>query len=314
MSSPYILKYASEELKLKYLPKIIAGEWVSAIGITEPGAGSDVQNIRTKAVKDESGEFYIVDGSKTFITNGVYGDFIITVVKTDPTLGAAGVSLIIIDRNAEGVSARKIKKLGWWSSDTAELSFDSVKVPVTNLIGDEGKGFYYLMNGLQLERLVALPAGISSMENAISESLKYLAEREAFGRNLNRFQVLRHRLAIIMAEVEAQKSFVYQCCKIYDDGVYDVKLCSMGKLLVTEKVNEVASKCLQFFGGYGFTEAYPMARYYRDCRVGTIGAGTSQVMRNIIAKMVIDDVGYQAAKAPTTKAAPTDATATFTRV
>ncbi len=298
MSSPYILKYASEELKQKYLPKIISGEWLASIGITEPGAGSDVQNIRTKAIKDESGEFYIVDGSKTFITNAVYGDFIITVVKTNPSLGAAGVSLLIIDRNAEGVSARKIKKLGWWSSDTAELSFDSVKVPVSNLIGDEGKGFYYLMNGLQLERLVALPAGIASMENAFEESLKYMSERKAFGRSINRFQVLRHRMATMMAEVTALKSFVYQCCKIYADGIYDVKLCSMGKLLVTEKVNEVASKCLQFFGGYGFTEAYPMARFYRDCRVGTIGAGTSQVMRNIIAKMVIDDVGYQAAKAP----------------
>ena len=146
MSGPYILKYGSDALKKKYLPGLISGDLISSIGITEPGAGSDAQNIQTRAVKD--GDHYIVNGSKTFITNGVYGDLIVTVVKTNPDAGAAGVSLLVIDRNAEGVSARKLKKLGWHSSDTAELSFDNVKVPVENLVGDEGAGFYYLMNGL----------------------------------------------------------------------------------------------------------------------------------------------------------------------
>ena len=293
MSSPYILKYGSEKLREKYLPGIISGEKIACIGITEPGAGSDAANIKTKAIRE--GEFYLVNGSKTFITNGVYGDFIITVVKTNPELGAAGVSLLVIDRNAEGVSARKIKKLGWWCSDTAELSFDNVRVPVENLIGEEGKGFYYLMNGLQLERLSPLPAAIVGMETAISLSLKYMSERKAFGRSIDRFQVLRHRIARMVAEVTALKSFVYHCCRIYADNHYDVKLCSMAKLLVTEKTNEVANKCLQFYGGYGFTEAFPMARFYRDCRVGTIGAGSSQIMRNIIAKIVIDEVDYEAA-------------------
>lgn len=293
MSTPYILKYGSEELKQKYLPGIISGDLIGSIAISEPGAGSDAANIQTKAVRE--GDHYIVNGSKTFITNGVYGDFIVTVVKTDPAAGSAGVSLLVIDRQSTGVSARKLKKLGWHCSDTAELSFDDVKVPVSNLVGQEGQGFYYLMNGLQLERLCAVPAAVSAMENAIAMSLQYMAERQAFGRPINKFQVLRHRVAQMAAEVEALKAFSYHCCQLYADGVYDVKLCSMAKLLVTEKAEEVATKCLQFFGGYGFMEDYPLARMYRDVRVGTIGGGSSEIMREIIAKIVIDSVGYQSA-------------------
>jgi acyl-CoA dehydrogenase len=291
MSAPYVLKFGSEALKQKYLPGVVRGELISSIAITEPGAGSDAQNIQTRAIKE--GDHYVVNGSKTFITNGVYGDFIVTVVKTNPEAGAAGVSLLVIDREAKGVSARKLKKLGWHSSDTAELSFDNVKVPVENLIGEEGKGFYYLMNGLQLERLVAVPAAITGMEWAIAQTLQYMSERQAFGRPINKFQVLRHRMAQMVAEIEALKAFSYHCCRLYDDGVYDVKLCSMAKLLVTEKLEEVSTKCLQMYGGYGFMEEYPMARMYRDVRVTTIGGGSSEIMREIIAKMVIDQVGYQ---------------------
>ena len=291
MSSPYILKYGSEALKKKYLPGIISGDLLSSIGITEPGAGSDAANIQTKAIRD--GDHYIVNGSKTFITNGVYGDFIITVVKTNPEAGTAGVSLLVIDRNMEGVSARKLKKLGWHASDTAELNFDQVKVPVENLIGEEGSGFYYLMNGLQLERLAALPAGITAMEWAINKTLKYMSEREAFGRSINRFQVLRHRMVQLSAEVEALKAFSYQCCRMYADNVYDVKMCSMAKLLVTELCEKVATQCLQMYGGYGFMEEYPMARMYRDSRILTIGGGSSEIMREILAKILIDNVNYE---------------------
>ena len=298
MSSPYILKYGSEYLKKKYLPGIISGELISSIGISEPGAGSDAANIQTRAIKN--GDHYVVNGSKTFITNGVYGDFIVTVVKTNPEAGAAGVSLLVIDRNAEGVSARKLKKLGWHASDTAELSFDDVKVPLENLIGEEGRGFYYLMNGLQLERLAAVPGAITGMETALQKTLQYMSERKAFGRSLNKFQVLRHRIAQMASEIEALKAFGYHCCKMYADQIYDVKLCSMAKLLVTEKMEEIATKCLQMFGGYGFMEDYPMARMYRDVRVGTIGGGSSEIMREIIAKMVIDDVSYQQAEISTT--------------
>ena len=293
MSGPYILKYGSERLKQKYLPSIIAGEKLSCIGISEPGAGSDAANIQTRAVKE--GDYYIVNGSKTFITNGVYGDFIITVVKTNPDAGTAGVSLLVIDRDAEGVSARKLKKLGWHTSDTAELSFDNVKVPAENLIGQEGRGFYYLMNGLQLERTCFVPSSVTAMEEAIAKSLQYMSERRAFGQTINQFQVLRHRIAQLASEVEALKAFSYYVAKIYNDGVYDVKLCSMAKLLATELQEKVATQCLQFYGGYGFMEEYPMARMYRDARVGTIGGGSSEIMREIIGEIVVDGRGFQKA-------------------
>ena len=296
MSCPNILKYGSEELKQRYLPGIIKGELISSIGITEPDAGSDAQNIQTTAVRE--GDHYIVNGSKTFITNGVYGDFIVTVVKTDPKAGAAGVSLLVIEQKMEGVSTSKLKKLGWHASDTAEISFNDVKVPVENLVGEEGRGFYYLMNGLQLERLCAVPAGISAMEHAIQLSLQYMSERKAFGRSINKFQVLRHRIAQLASEVEALKAFGYYCANLYGNGVYDVKLCSMAKLIATELSEKVATQCLQMYGGYGFMEDYPQARMYRDVRVGTIGGGSSEIMREIIAKMMINDVAY--AKAPQT--------------
>ena len=294
MSGPYILKYGSDLLKSKYLPGIISGDLISCIGITEPNAGSDVQNIRTNAIK--KGDNYIVNGSKTFITNGVYGDFIVTVVKTDPAAKSKGISLLVIDLDSPGITKTKIDKLGWRSSDTAELSFDNVVVPSENLVGEEGKGFYYLMNGLQLERLCFMPSSIATMEFAISESLSYMNERKAFGKSINKFQVLRHRIAQLSSEIEALKVFSYYCCNLYDKKIYDVKLCSMGKLLCTELHEKVSTQCLQFFGGNGFSEDYPMARMYRDCRVGTIGGGTSDIMRDIIAKIIIDGKDYEAEK------------------
>ena len=294
MSGPYILKYGSDLLKSKYLPGIISGNLISCIGITEPNTGSDVQNIQTNAIK--KGDNYIVNGSKTFITNGVYGDFIVTVVKTDPAAGSKGISLLVIDLDSPGITKTKIDKLGWRSSDTAELSFDNVVVPSENLVGEEGKGFYYLMNGLQLERLCFMPSSIATMEFAISESLSYMNERKAFGKSINKLQVLRHRIAQLSSEIEALKVFSYYCCSLYDKKIYDVKLCSMGKLLCTELHEKVSTQCLQFFGGNGYTEDYPMARMYRDSRVGTIGGGTSEIMREIIAKIIIDGKDYEAEK------------------
>lgn len=293
MSGPYILKYGSERLKEKYLPGIISGEKISSIGITEPGAGSDVANIKTTAV--DKGDHYLVNGSKTFITNAVYGDLIITVVKTDPDAGPAGVSLLVIDRDAEGVSARKLKKLGWHASDTAELSFDDVKVSKENLIGEEGQGFYYLMGGLQLERLVGAIMGYAGCESALEYALQYMSERKAFGRSINKFQVLRHRVAQMASEIEATKQFVLHCCRLNNDGKYAVKESSMAKLLASELSDKVSYQCLQFFGGYGYMEEYKAARMFRDSRIGTIGGGSSEIMREIIAKMVIDDVSYKAA-------------------
>lgn len=293
MSSPYIYKHGSDFLKDKYLKGVISGELVSCIGITEPGAGSDVANIQTKAIA-ENGE-YVVNGSKTFITNGVYGDFMIAVVKTEPDLGAAGVSLLVIDLESEGITRTKLKKLGWHASDTAEISFDNVKVPMENLIGEEGQGFYYLMGGLQLERLAGAISGHAACEWALDYSRQYMHEREAFGRPISKFQVLRHRYAQLTSEVEACKQFVYHCCRMHDAGEYVVKECSMAKLLSSELAEKVMTQCLQFFGGYGFMEEYKIARAYRDCRVGTIGGGSSEIMREIIAKMVIDDTSYERA-------------------
>ncbi len=293
MASPYIFKAGSEFLKEKYLTKAISGEWLCSIAITEPGAGSDVANIQTKAIRQ--GDHYIVNGAKTFITNGVYGDFLVTVVKTDPSQGVNGVSLLVIDRQAEGVSARKLKKLGWHASDTAELNFDEVKVPVENLIGEEGKGFYYLMGGLQLERLAGALMAISGCQHALNYSLEYMAQRRAFGRPINKFQVLRHRVADLSAEIESLRYFIYHCCRMHADGHYVVKECSMAKLLASELSDKTMYQCLQFFGGYGYMEEYKIARMFRDSRIGTIGGGTSEIMREIIAKMVIDDKAYDSA-------------------
>ncbi len=291
MSTPYLYKHASELIKQKYLVPTIKGELVSCIGITEPGAGSDVQNIKTRAVRE--GDYYVVNGSKTFITNAVYGDYIVAVVKTDSSKGFEGVSLLIIDRNAVGVSAKKLKKLGWHASDTAELFFDNVKVPAENLIGEEGQGFIYLMGGLQLERLTGAISAIAGCENAMDYTLQYMSERQAFGRSINKFQVLRHRMAQLASEIECTKHFVYHCCRLHNDGEYVVKESSMAKLLATELSDKVAYQCLQSFGGYGYMEEYKMARMFRDSRILTIGGGSSEIMREIIAKMIIDDKQYE---------------------
>jgi alkylation response protein AidB-like acyl-CoA dehydrogenase/putative sterol carrier protein len=291
MSTPYIRHHGSDYLKENYLKPAIAGDKIGCIGITEPGAGSDAANIQTRAIKQ--GDYYVVNGSKTFITNGVYGDFVILVCKTDPDAGPAGVSLLVLDLNAEGVSKNKLKKLGWHASDTAELHFDDVKVPVANLLGEEGKGFYYLMGGLQLERLAGSIMGYASCEEILKYSLQYMSERKAFGKTINKFQVLRHRVAQLASEIEMTKTFVLQTCKMNADGLYAVKESSMCKLLATELADKCMYQCLQFFGGYGYMEEYKVARAFRDSRIGTIGGGSSEIMREIIAKMVIDDISYE---------------------
>ncbi|MBO3098014.1 acyl-CoA dehydrogenase family protein [Gelidibacter pelagius] len=291
MSSPYILKHGSQQLKEKYLPKLISGDAISGIAITEPSAGSDVANIQTTATLE--GDHYILNGSKTFITNAVYGDFVICVVKTDVSAGPGGVSLLVVDLDADGIQKTKLKKLGWHASDTAELSFDNVKVPKENLIGQEGQGFYYLMGGLQLERLVGAIMGYAASESALEYTLQYMSERTAFNRPINKFQVLRHRMAQLASEIEACKQFVLHCSRLHNDGKYAVKESSMAKLLATELSDKTMTQCLQSFGGYGYMEEYKIARMFRDSRIGTIGGGTSEIMREIIAKMVIDDVSYE---------------------
>ncbi|MFD2905401.1 acyl-CoA dehydrogenase family protein [Sphingobacterium anhuiense] len=291
MSAPYLLKYASEELKEKYLKGVIAGDLVSAVAITEPGAGSDVQKIQTTAIRE--GDYYIVNGSKTFITNGYYGDFFITAVKTDPTKGSKGISLLLIDRHASGITATKINKMGWHASDTAELGFDQVKVPISHLIGEEGAGFSYLMDGLQLERLTAAIHSIATADSALQYTLEYINKREVFKHKLQDFQVVRHRVAQMVADIATTKAFIYACCDLQQLGKYAVKECSIAKLQASELAVRIVSQCFQLFGGYAFTEDFKIARLYRDIRVGTIIGGTSEIMLEIIAKMTIDKVNYQ---------------------
>jgi len=294
MSAPYLLKYGSDELKIRYLKPVIAGDMISAIAITEPGAGSDVKHIKTTAVRD--GDFYIVNGSKTFITNGYYGDFFITAVKTDPNQGTKGISLLIIDKNTPGVSTNKIKKLGWHASDTAELGFNNVRVPIAHLLGKEGEGFRYLMDGLQLERLTAAIHSIATADSALQYTLEYIAQREAFGKKIQEFQTIRHRIAQMAADIATTKAFVYHCCDLQNQNEYAVQECSIAKLQASELAVRVVNQCLQLFGGYGFTEDYKIARLYRDVRVGTIIGGTSEIMLEIIAKMTIDNITYQSDK------------------
>ena len=290
MSAPYLLKYGSEELKTRYLKPVIAGELISAVAITEPGAGSDVKQIKTTAVRE--GDDYIVNGSKTFITNGYYGDFFITAVKTAPDQGSKGISLLLIDRNAIGVTANKIKKLGWHASDTAELGFDNVRVPASQLIGTEGEGFHYLMNGLQLERLTAAIHSLATADSALKYTLDYISQRDVFGKKVQEFQSIRHRIAQMVADMATTKAFVQQCCDLQNQNEYAVQECSIAKLQASELAVQVINQCIQLFGGYGFTEDYKIARLYRDVRVGTIIGGTSEIMLEIIAKITIDKVNY----------------------
>ena len=281
----------NEQQKQQYLVPGIKGELVGCLAITEPFGGSDIQAIRTTAIRE--GNEYIINGSKTFITNGVNSDFIIAAVKTNTTHKAKGISLVIIDRNTPGVSATKLDKLGWKASDTGEIAFDNVRIPVSNLLGEENQGFLYIMLHFVSERLSMALGGVASSEQALAVTLQYMGEREAFGKTINQFQVLRHRIAQLAAEIEANKAFVYQLYKRYEAGEYLVKEASMAKLLGTQLADKVATQCLQMFGGYGFMEDYPLARFFRDSRLGQIGGGTSEILCEIIAKMVIDDKTYQ---------------------
>ena len=284
----------TEEQKQKYLVPGIKGELVGCLAITEPFAGSDVQAIRTTAVLE--GDHYIVNGSKTFITNGVLSNFIIAVVKTDPEAKGKGISLLIIDRDTPGVSANYLNKLGWHASDTGEIAFDNVKVPAENLLGDENRGFFYIMQHFVSERLSMALGGVAASSYALELTLQYVSEREAFGRKINKFQVLRHRIAQMASEIERNRIFVYSLYQRYSNGEYPVKEAAMAKLVCTQLSDKVMTECLQMFGGYGFMEDYPMARMFRDSRLGQIGGGTSEILCEIIAKAIIDGSGYSEPK------------------
>jgi alkylation response protein AidB-like acyl-CoA dehydrogenase len=284
----------TEELKQKYLVPGIKGELIGGLAITEPGGGSDVSAVRTTAVRD--GDDYIINGSKTFITNGVKSDFLIIVAKTAPDLKAKGISLFIVDRESDGLSATALRKLGWHASDTGEIALDNVRVPASNLLGVENHGFFYIMQHFVSERLSMANGGVAASSYALEVTLQYINEREAFGKKINRFQVLRHRIAQMASEIEMTKIFVYDLYRRYKKGEYIVKEASMAKLLGTQLADRVIHQCLQMFGGYGFMEDYPLARMYRDVRLGQIGGGTSEIMCEIISKMMIEGQQYSTPK------------------
>lgn len=283
----YINGYGSEEQKQKWLPKLVSGEMVGAIAMTEPGTGSDLQAVRTTAEKD--GNSYKINGSKIFITNGQSADLVIVVAKTDKTLGAKGVSLIAMEtEGTEGFRRGKnLKKLGMKGNDTAELFFEDVKVPMTNLIGpEEGQGFYQLMKQLPWERLTIGLMALGAIDFAIAETVKYTQERKAFGQRVMDFQNTRFKLAECKTKAELLRSFVNDCIGRLEQGQLDATTASMVKYWGSEVQNEIMHECLQLFGGYGFMMEYPIARLYADARVQMIYGGTNEVMKELIARSI----------------------------
>lgn len=284
---------ASEELKSTYLADSIAGKKIGCLCITEPFGGSDVAGMRTTAKED--GDHFIINGSKTFITNGVYSDYLVVAAKTDPELGGKGISIFLMDREMPGISATKLNKLGWRASDTAELAFDNVKVPKTHLLGERGKGFQYIMQHFASERLIMGINAHARAEYALEYALQYMNDRVAFGKKLTEFQALRHKFVERASEVEMVKQFNYTIAKRMDMGDYVVKEASMSKMLSTKIADETIYDCLQFLGGYGYIEEYPLARMLRDSRLGPIGGGTSEILKEILAKTIIDKKEYKPA-------------------
>jgi len=283
----------SDAIKDKYLTASITGDMIGCLCITEPFGGSDVAGMRSTAVK--KGDSYVINGSKTFITNGVYSDYLVVAAKTNPDLGNKGISIFLIDRDTPGVSATKLDKLGWRASDTGEIAFDNVTIPASNLMGEENKGFAYIMQHFATERLIMGVNAHARAEFALDYTMQYMSERTAFGKTIDRFQALRHRLADHITEVEICKTFNYTIADRLGKGEYVVKEATMSKLKSTKVADEVIYDCLQFLGGYGYMEEYPLARLLRDSRLGPIGGGTSEILREIIAKMVIDGKDYKPA-------------------
>lgn len=281
----------SEEVKQKYLPGSISGQKIGCLCITEPFGGSDVAGMKTTAVKQ--GDTYVINGSKTFITNGVYSDYLVVAAKTKPELGNKGMSIFIMDRDTPGISATKLDKLGWRASDTAEIAFDNVVIPASNLMGEENNGFGYIMQHFASERLIMGINAHARAEFAIDYALGYMSERKAFGQTIDKFQALRHKVADLASQVEMCKVFNYNVAARLNNGEYVVKEATMSKLLSTKIADEVIYECLQFLGGYGYMEEYPMARLLRDSRLGPIGGGTSEILREILAKIIIDKKEYK---------------------
>lgn len=281
----YVNSCGTEEQKKRWLPKLASGELVGAIAMTEPGTGSDLQNVKTKAIRD--GDHYLLNGAKTFITNGSQAELIIVVAKTDPGEAAKGVSLLVLEtEGAEGFRrGRVLDKVGMHGQDTAELFFDDVRVPVANLLGgEEGLGFVQLMRQLPQERLLIAVSAVAAMEIAVELTIRYTKERTAFGREIFKFQNTRFKLAEAATEVAVCKAFLDQCIERHLKGELDVNGAAMVKWWTTDRLSRVADECLQLFGGYGFMAEYPISQLWAGARVQRIFGGTNEIMKEIISR------------------------------
>jgi alkylation response protein AidB-like acyl-CoA dehydrogenase len=283
MATPPIHLFGTEAQKQRYLVPAIAGEKISCLGITEPDAGSDVSGIRTRAVRD--GDEWVINGSKTYITNGHRADFIVLVAKTDPAAGHDGISLFLVDMDLTGViREKKLEKLGMHASDTALLAFQDVRVPADALLGQEGKGFYHIMWELQGERLIGAAGCVAAAQKSFDKTLAYATERQAFGRSIGRFQVTRHKFADMATKIEAARQLVYTTAWRFANGEYPVREISMAKLYAARIACEVTDECLQIHGGAGYMREYGIERAWRDMRLNRIGAGTDEIMLDVIGR------------------------------
>jgi acyl-CoA dehydrogenase len=283
---PPIVLLGTDEQKERFVRPVLRGEKIAALAITEPGAGSDVANVATTAVRvsGSSGDHYLVNGSKTFITSGYRADQITVAVRTGGP-GAHGISLLVIEAGTPGFSrSQPLKKMGWWCSDTAQLFFDDCRVPVANLIGEENQGFYAIMHNFQRERLQMAIVALMTAQLALEESLRYVHEREAFGQRLWDFQVTRHKLVDMATQVEVSREFIYRVAAKMNAGLDQVKEISMAKNFACQVSNFVTYEAVQLFGGYGYMREYLVERLYRDNRILSIGGGTTEIMKEIIAK------------------------------
>jgi acyl-CoA dehydrogenase len=282
---PPILTLGNNEQKQRFIPPVLRGEKIASLGITEPGGGSDVANIRTRAVRD--GDFYVVNGSKTMITSGCRADFVTMAVRTgDP--GYRGISLLVVETGSPGFTvSKKLRKMGWWASDTAEFALSDVKVPVGNLLGEEGAAFYGLMKNFQKERLYLALMANTTAQMALEQSIEYSKLREAFGRPLTGFQVTRHKLVDMATLVEVSREFTYRIAAKIQAGESMIKEIAMAKIFSADICDKVCHAAVQIHGGYGYMREYLVERLYRDSRILSIGGGTSEVMKEIISKMIL---------------------------
>jgi citronellyl-CoA dehydrogenase len=283
MATPPVFLFGTEEQKQAYLVPAIRGEKISCLGITEPDAGSDVSGIKTRAVRD--GDEWVINGSKTYITNGHRADFIVLVTKTDPDAGYDGFTLFLVDMDTPGVIREKrLEKLGMHSSDTALLAFQDVRVPADAVLGQEGKGFYHIMWELQGERLIGAAGCVAGAQKCFDRTLQYAGERRAFGRPIGKFQAIRHKFADMATKIEAGRQMVYTTAWRFNNGEYPVREISMAKLYTARMACEVTDECLQIHGGAGYMKEYGIERAWRDMRLNRIGAGTDEVMLDVIGR------------------------------